>query len=148
MELTTLLRYVDFNFSCTSSLSSDCLNFTVKVRLGFGFRNSTEPVLSICNFAGYWHSLLSEEDSMLFHGGVFQHLRCVSFQRIHGVDGGESRMEAGKIFHEEAVPGGVGESHAGTPHSTTPTPSPNASLCRINERDTRPRSKITCERER
>ena len=104
---------------------------------------------TLCTFAGYWHIFLSEEDSTLAHGGVFQHVRCVSVQRIRAVDGGESKMEAGEMFQEEAIPGRVGESHASTLHSTTPTPSPNASLCRIGERDTRRRSEITCcKRER
>ncbi|GLD62740.1 piggyBac transposable element-derived protein 4-like protein [Lates japonicus] len=98
---------------------------------------------------GYWHILLSDEDSTLADGVIFQHLRCVSLQRICGVDGGESRMEAGEIFQEEAIPGGVGESHAGTPHSTTPTPSLNASLGRNGNRDAGARRKITCcKRER
>lgn len=52
LELTTLIRYVDFYFSYTSSLSSYCLDCTINVRLGFGevhikFMNNTESVLSI-----------------------------------------------------------------------------------------------------
>ena len=79
---------------------------------------------------------------MLAHGGVLQHPRCVGLQRVCGVDGGDSRLEAGEILQEENIPRRVGESHGGTPHSKAPTPSSNTILCWIGERYTRARSKI------
>ena len=50
---------------------------------------------TLCTSAGYWHILLSEEDT-LAHGGDIQHVRRVNIQHIRAVDGAESKMEAGE----------------------------------------------------